>query len=288
MSAPKTRRRIRTRGSLLLAIAVLAFGLSACYPAGKPVPPASQPLQGFDAACAPTLDKMTTWWSSSPYTRAGIYLGGSSVYCKSQMQPWLTSSWVTSVVNQGWKLIPIWVGPQAPCTTLGDVTTIANDPNTAYTAGVTEAYNAAVRAAGLGMRTGPIYYDMEAYPIGATCTAVVQEFAKGWAAGLHFFGHTAGYYSSLCSGIKDLAASPDAGSMDSIWAAAWPYNSDDARYGTYVPNLFGMTCGAVVTPPDNYWWNHQRLRQFRGGHDETWGAATINIDTNATDGATYP
>ena len=34
--------------------------------------------------------------------------------------------------------------------------------------------------------------------------------------------------------------------------------------------------------------NHQRLRQFRGGHDETWGGATINIDTNATDGATYP
>lgn len=117
---------------------------------------------------------------------------------------------------------------------------------------------------------------------------MVQEFAKGWAAGLHFFGHTAGFYSSLCSGIKDLAASPDAGLMDATWPAAWPYNPDDPRYSTYVPNLFGMNCGGVTTPSDSYWWNHQRLRQFRGGHDETWGGVTINIDSDAMDGPTYP
>ncbi len=283
------RGRRRRRGPLLLAVAVLALVLSACYPAGKPVPAAPQPLQGFDAACAPTLDKMTAWWTASPYTSVGVYLGGSSVYCKQQMQPQFTSSWVSSVTNQGWTLIPIWVGPQAPCTTLGDVTKITNDPNAAYTAGAYEAYYASVRATELGMGHGPIYYDMEAYPSGnSTCTLVVQQFAEGWANGLHFFGHTSGLYSSLCSGIKDVAANPDAGLIDSVWPAAWPYNSDDTRYSTYVSNLFGMTCGGVTTPPDNYWWNHQRLRQFRGGHNETWGGVTLNIDTNATDGLTYP
>ena len=280
---------MRARRSLVVLLALLTLALSACYPAGKPVPPAPQPLQGFDAACAPTLDKMTTWWTASPYTSVGVYLGGSSVYCKTAMQPYFTASWVSSVTTQGWTIIPIWVGPQAPCTTLTDVTQINNDPNTAYTAGVYEAYYAAVRATALGMGHGPIYYDMEAYPSGdAKCTQVVQQFAKGWAAGLHFFGHTAGMYSSLCSGIKDLAAAPDPGSMDAVWPAAWPYNADDARYGTYVPTLFGMNCGGVTTPPDNYWWNHQRLRQFRGGHDETWGGVTINVDTDATDGPTYP
>jgi hypothetical protein len=267
---------------------MLPVVLSACYPAGKPVPPAPQPLQGFDAACAPTLDKMTAWWTQSPYTSVGIYLGGSSVYCKAQMQPYLTSSWVSSVTTQGWSIIPIWVGPQAPCTTLGDVSKIDNDPNIAYNAGVSEAYNAAVRATQLGMSHGPIYFDMEGYPQGNTsCTLVVQQFAKGWAAGLHFFGHTAGLYSSLCSGIKDLAASPDAGLMDGIWPAAWPYNPDDTRYSTYVPSLFGMTCGTVTTPSDTAWPTHQRLRQFRGGHNETWGGVTINIDTDAVDGPTF-
>lgn len=273
-----------------MLLAVLTVALSACYPAGKPVPPAPQPLQGFDAACAPTTAQMTTWWNTSPYTSAGVYLGGSSVYCKSSMQPHFTASWVSTVTTQGWTLIPIWVGPQAPCTNLGDVTKIANDPNTATTAGFYEAYYASVRAQQLGMTHGPIYYDMEAYPPGnATCVSVVQKFMTGWAAGLHFFNHSAGMYSSLCAGIKDLAASPDAGFMDAIWPAAWPYNSDrDDLYSTYVPNLFGMNCGGVTTPPDNYWWNHQRLRQFRGGHNETWGGVTINIDTDAMDGPTYP
>jgi hypothetical protein len=280
---------VRARRWLLVLLAVLTIALSACYPAGKPVPPAPQPLQGFDAACAPTLDKMTTWWTSSPYTSVGIYLGGSSVYCKSQMQPYLTSSWVSSVTSQGWKIIPIWVGPQAPCTGLTDVSKIANDPTTALTAGFNEAAYASARAVQLGMTTGPIYYDMEYYPPGdATCRQVVQQFAKGWAQGMHWFKHTAGLYSSLCAGIKDFAATPDAGYMDSIWPAAWPYNADDTRYSSYVPNLFGMNCGGVTTPPDNYWWNHQRLRQFRGGHDETWGGVTISIDTDATDGLTYP
>jgi hypothetical protein len=277
------------RRGLLVLLAALTIALSACYPAGKPVPPAPQPLQGFDAACAPTLDKMTTWWNTSPYTSVGVYLGGSSVYCKAQMQPHFTASWVSSVVGQGWKVIPIWVGPQSPCTALTDVTKFTGDPNAAATAGVYEAYYAAVRAQQLGMASGPIYYDLEAYPSGnPTCVKSVQEFMKGWAFGLHYFGHTAGMYSSLCSGIKDLAASPDFALMDSIWPAAWPYNSDDARYGTYVPNLFGMTCGGVVTPPDWMWAGHTRLRQFRGGHNEMWGGVTISIDTDAIDGLTYP
>ncbi|MES2032702.1 MAG: hypothetical protein V4466_00875, partial [Pseudomonadota bacterium] len=32
--------------------------------------------------------------------------------------------------------------------------------------------------------------------------------------------------------------------------------------------------------------NHQRIHQFRGGHNETWGGTTINIDSDYVDGAT--
>ena len=78
--------------------------------------------------------------------------------------------------------------------------------------------------------------------------------------------------------------------QDGIWFAAWPYdNNNQAAYNTYTPNLFGLSsCGNGLALSDNQWTGHQRLRQFRGGHDETWGGVTVNIDTNAVDGLVYP
>ena len=34
--------------------------------------------------------------------------------------------------------------------------------------------------------------------------------------------------------------------------------------------------------------NHERVHQYTGGHDETYGGVTINIDSNAVDGPTFP
>ena len=36
--------------------------------------------------------------------------------------------------------------------------------------------------------------------------------------------------------------------------------------------------------PSNYWSSHQRLHQYSGPHDEKWGGATLNIDSDAADG----
>ena len=36
------------------------------------------------------------------------------------------------------------------------------------------------------------------------------------------------------------------------------------------------------------WTNHQRLKQYRGGHDETWGGVTMNIDSDCTNGPVAP
>ena len=38
--------------------------------------------------------------------------------------------------------------------------------------------------------------------------------------------------------------------------------------------------------PSNAWTQHQRIHQYRGGHDETYGGVTINIDNNYVDGGT--
>jgi hypothetical protein len=237
---------------------------------------AANPAQGFDMCAAPSVDTAAAWMTSSPYTSMGIYLGGSNVACA---QPNLTSSWITTVTAQGWGLLPIWVGPQAPCSTLSHVTTItATTATTAAAAGAAEANAAADVASALGLHTGPIYYDMEGYTRGGSCTSVVQWFTNGWVSTLHARGYAAGFYSSLCSGILDQAATYNDASysrLDDVWIAAWN--------GT--PNIFGFTSCAI---PDSLWPNHQRVHQFNGGHDESWGGTTINIDNDAVDGATAP
>ena len=101
----------------------------------------------------------------------------------------------------------------------------------------------------------------------------------GWMAQLRARGFRPAMYSSLCSGIRDLAAvynDPGYPRLDAIWIAAW----------NGIPNIFGF--GAPCPLSDAVWPFHQRLHQYQGGHDETWGGVTINIDRNAVDGPLFP
>jgi Rv2525c-like, glycoside hydrolase-like domain len=261
--------------ALVVLAAVAALLLAACTPPPPPPPP-SGVAKGFDACAAPSTSAMSAW-RASPYTSVGVYIGGANRACA---QPNLTSSWVTTVTGQGWKLLPIWVGPQASCTTLGGTTKLSSDPSQTWAQGAAQASAAAdaAEALGLGWLT-PIYYDMEAYPRGGDCTSSVQVFTNGWVYTLNQRGHLAGMYSSLCSGILDQAAtagSPYYYPLNAVWIAAWN--------GT--PNIFGF--GAPCALSDTLWSNHARVHQYSGGHNEAYGGITINIDSNAVDGPTYP
>jgi Rv2525c-like, glycoside hydrolase-like domain len=240
-----------------------------------PPAPTTTYTKGFDACAAPSLTTMSKWKTASPYVNVGIYIGGANRGCA---QPNLTPSWITSAWGQGWKLLPIWVGPQAPCTTLSRTTKISSDSTTAFFEGVVEAGAAADAAVKLGMGwLTPIYFDMEAYPRGGSCTKAVQAFADGWVRQLNKRGYRAGMYSSLCSGVLDVAASvgdPSKVALNAVWIAAW--NNKPQIYG------FGPPCALS----DSIWNDHQRVHQYTGGHDETYGGVTINIDSNAVDGPT--
>ena len=218
---------------------------------------------------------MGTWKTSSPYTVIGVYIGGANRGCA---QPNLTSTWVSGVRAKGWKLMPIWVGPQASCTTLGNATKLSSDSFTAFVQGANEATAAADAMLKLGLGSpDPIYYDMEGYPRGGACSISVQSFADGWVRQLQTRGFNGAMYSSLCSGILDVAASVKDTTkvpLKALWIAAW----------NNTPNLFGF--GAPCALDDGLWLNHQRVHQYIGGHNETYGGATINIDTNAVDGPT--
>src|SRR6476620_1477903 len=96
---------------------------------------------GFDSCAAPSLATMQSWLAS-PYRAAGIYIGGSMRACPDGN---LSASWVSQVSSMGWGLIPIYVGPQAPCVNQTNLATI--DPAKAAAQGKAAAVDAAGRAA---------------------------------------------------------------------------------------------------------------------------------------------
>ncbi|HET9974852.1 MAG TPA: glycoside hydrolase domain-containing protein, partial [Streptosporangiaceae bacterium] len=80
---------------------------------GNVVTPGSFRGYGFDQCLAPTQRAMNVWLKKSPFLAVGIYISGASRACRSQ--PNLTPTWVSTQLRKGWKLLPITLGPQAPC-----------------------------------------------------------------------------------------------------------------------------------------------------------------------------
>ena len=227
---------------------------------------------GFDACGAPALASMQAW-QASPYRAVGIYLGGVNRACPDGN---LTPAWVNSVRSAGWNLLPLWVGLQAPCPTKSSSKLGLKylSAGSGAAQGKSEADSAATRAAYFGIGSGyPIYYDMEGYLATASCSKAVQSFAASWVNELHARGYAAGVYGSADSTIRDLVAMLESGSTsvpDDVWIARW--NGSEGVYGDPVVS-------------DDYWNAHQRIHQYRGGHNETWGGVTLNVDSNYVDGA---
>ncbi|MBN9622800.1 MAG: DUF1906 domain-containing protein, partial [Actinobacteria bacterium] len=222
---------------------------------------------GFDTCSAPSSSAMAAW-AESPFRGVGIYIGGENSACS---QPNLSSSWVSAQTTAGWHLIPTYVGLQAPtssCSSCAKLTAVA-----AATQGAAAAEDAVTEAIAIGIGTGsPIYFDMESYSPTASATKSVLTFLEAWTNKIHELGYVSRVYSSSGSGIADLAAQYGTAypSPDNIWIANW--NGAENTLDTVVPSTA--------------WANHQRIHQFRGGHNETWGGTTINIDSNYVDGAT--
>lgn len=229
--------------------------------------------QAFDACTAPSSATMATWKKSSPYRAIGIYIGGVDRGCA---QPNLTAAWVKTQVQAGWHLIPIYVGPQASCTGATTKKTLISNAAGAST-GAASAQDAVNQAKSLGLTLGStVVYDMEAYATtDATCRAGVLSFLSAWSAKLHYLGYFSGFYSSIGSGGADQVANYGAAGY------VRPDYIDFARWDS-------VSTTTDVAIPASYWPGHRRMKQYRGGHTETYGGVTINIDTNYVDYAPLP
>ena len=228
--------------------------------------------RALDTCTAPPLTAITAW-GTSPYRAIGVYIGGVNRACR---QPRLTASWVTAVSAQKWRLLPIYVGLQAPCIIRnGQAPSVKAGPQeikpaAAASQGTAAADDAAAKAGALGMRQGSALYDYIAnYSTGnAACSNAVLTFISAWTRELHRLGFQAGAYVNLSSGAQDLSrayASTSFARPDALWAANWDGN----------PSLTGW---AGVS--GSKWAARQRAKQYRGPHSETYRGARINIDSD--------
>ena len=277
---PSLPRLRRTLAGLTIAAVGATVGLTASTSTAtspNPVTPGNMVGYGFDQCEAPSQAAMTAWLRSSPFRAVGIYMSGAMRYCQAQTN--LTPTWVATQLATGWRLLPIHLGAQASCTTRDRYQSdkISADPTSAYAAARTQGRNeanaASAAARNLGITAGStLYYDLEAFNAGiASCRASSLWFLSAWTRQIHKNGFASGVYSSALSGIKVLddarvTAGNKATLPDQIWIADWNNVAD--------PN-------SGFIRPDG--WVGHRIHQYQGGHKETWGGVTINIDRNYLD-----
>ncbi|MFG1999667.1 DUF1906 domain-containing protein [Spirillospora sp. NPDC048911] len=223
--------------------------------------------KGFDTCTAPSVRTMAAWRRS--YGVTNIYIGGASRGCS---QPNLTRYWVRTVRRMGYRLIPTYVGLQAPCNE--DTFRAHFKAKAAARQGRLAAADAVARARALGIpRRRPIYFDMEAYPSGKTkCRQAVLTFLNSWSHGLAARRYISGVYSSAGSAVRDLGQATGITKPKAIWFAHW--DGKPTAYGS--PYLL-----------DHWWHPHRRIKQYRGSHKEKHGGVKLNIDSNHVDGRVY-
>jgi hypothetical protein len=288
-SSPRaTARRLRNAAVLLICSALVATGAVVAVtrfidPATEsaavvnPITPGNVTGYGFDQCEAPSQTKMTAWRKSSPFRTAGIYISGALRFCPEQTN--LTPTWVSTQLAAGWHLLPIHLGAQASCSTRDRYQKDKINPDATSTYAKARAQgraeaNAAVAAAkrlGIPARS-TLYYDLEAFDAKiSSCRWSALWFLAAWTNQIHSSGYVSGVYSSAASGIKvldDARVTPGnkIALPDQIWIADWNKRAD--TNSTYIRS-------------DG--WPGARIHQYQGGHNETWGGQSINIDRNYLD-----
>jgi uncharacterized protein YraI len=269
----------RAVASLAVLVAALMIGVvlpgvaraDPATPVRYPAASSATRVEGrfFDTCTAPSLDALAAWRGTSPYTGVNIYFGGRNRGCA---QPNLTPAWVHGAVAAGWSLIPTYFGDQPFCAFGSKPYRYTSSGAAAQ--GRADGMDAVAQARGLGLLPGSaLFADVEHYDrTQASCTSAVRTYVSEWTRALHREGYLAGVYVHQDSGLRDLAGSYLSTSLarpDAVWMARWDGN----------PALRGWP-----TASDAKWAEWQRAKQYRGGHVETWGGVTLNIDSDAIKG----
>lgn len=301
--SPRTNNGLLVSNAITPPIAVPALTF-ATPPTPTPTPitltrTVSQHL-GFDSAVLPDLAKLQAWWQASPYYDIGIYAPGSP---NGPSDPALSAAWVTAASKQGWGIVPIWPGLQAPCGCdnppsgphahdtypqchqRGAGQTFSFKLTQAEQQGEAQALAAYNSVKALGLDGSIVYADIEPYDASASdgrnlsCGAATEAYVSGWVKGMHQDGGagSAGVYGIVWDAVPHTPVSQpqavDFQGADSVFLAR-----DDNRV-----TVWGLNHDSESQLDDTLWATRQRIHQFRGGSQESWGGASLYIDSNVED-----
>ncbi|MFE9384079.1 glycoside hydrolase domain-containing protein [Streptomyces sp. NPDC007025] len=225
----------------------------------------------FDTCQAPSADTMRAWHGTSPFGAVGVYIGGRGRACPKQKH--LSPDWVRTVDQQGWKLMPVYVGSQAPCVIAKNKRRFRMSDKDPYGQGKREGLDAVRQAEKLGMgRNSAVYLDMEAYRYKQQkCADTTLRFIQGWNSAVRAEGYVAGFYSSADFGVAHLEKARAAGARglpSAVWFARWRTE----------PSIDGER---NLDP--QAWQPHRRIHQHTGNVKRTYGGHTVHIDENLVD-----
>jgi hypothetical protein len=238
----------------------------------EPSAPLPKPVAGthlmVDMASAPPLSTVRAWQKKSPYRAIGVYVDVTRVNDDrhDKVQRNLTPGWVSQVQAGGWKVLPIYLGLQAPraCQS-GGFHAMSSSPVTAQQQGIAAADDAARSTAALGLGSVPVMYDMEHYSDG--CSDAVRAFFLGWTSRLHQLDRLSGIYGSPTSlGHDLLAAGAHYPQPDVLWAVT----------------ANGSASTAVRQLPRQAW-RGARANQFALDVKRHYGGKKLGVDDSAVD-----
>ena len=183
--------------------AVAANAAAAVVPASPPSPPKPSPtpfhpVSGFDTCTAPSTSTMRAW--RSDYAAVGVYIGGANAACADGN---LSASWVKTRGQHGLGAPADLRRAAGPV--LGRGSGVLINPGQRRRGGQRGRRGRGRRRAAARPSPGsPIYYDMEAYNGGTSCTDAVLQFLGAWDRQVQAAGYVTGVYSSQDSGIVDM------------------------------------------------------------------------------------
>ena len=188
-------------------------------------------------------------------------------------QPNLTPQWVQRQIRRGWRLLPITLGPQAYCNPASRATARPEDNPTREPTAATPAPASRARAG----RRGRARRQGAGHPGG--------EHAVVRPRGLRRHQHPlprllAGVPDGWTNTLHDWATSPGStpaparGSATSTSAAQPTATASTCRTASGSPAGTATANTSTTYIADDGWSHGNRVKQYRGGHDETWGGVT--------------
>ncbi len=268
--------------ALVLVLLALVVVTVLTVPVPRPAPPVVTGVMpgsftgyAFDTCEAPSQRQMDAWHGSSPYAAVGIYISGENRACPRQRH--LDAAWVATQAARGWRLLPLSVGPQAPCSEGTRWSRVDPSPANRYAAARGQGHDVATDAAGtardLGIARGStLWLDVESFDTSRPgCRDATLAYVSSWTGALRKVGYASGFYSSSSTGIRMLeqarvAARGTYDLPDQIWVGDWNQRHDS---------------GSVHVARDG--WPHGRVHQYSGNHPETYGGVTLRVDSSFMD-----